>query len=322
MNNQKNEWELAPRIHDATLFEAVDNSPETAVLMIVHKGLIAYQFGDVTIRYKCNSIRKTLLSALIGIYVEEGLIHLNQTISDLNINDKLGLTTEEQSATVLDLLMGRSGIYHPTHHETDYMINNKPPRYSHPPGTHWVYNNWDFNALGTIFEKCVENSIFQQFKEKIAIPIGMQDFRYDETNKDGEYVHSEFSIHPAYTFKMSTRDLARFGLLFLHQGNWQGSQIISKDYVRSSTYPHSLAGNRGAYGYMWWVETQGVHFPGISVPTGTYSARGGRGHYLVVIPSHELVIVHRVNSIEGNTGVGLREFGDLLSKILSINFNE
>jgi len=63
------------------------------------------------------------------------------------------LTKQEKQARVVDLLRARSGVYHPVDFESPAQISSRPPRGSHAPGTFWFYNNWDFNALGTIFEK-------------------------------------------------------------------------------------------------------------------------------------------------------------------------
>src|SRR6202008_3850881 len=119
------------------------------------------------------------------------------------------LTAEEKGATVRDLLMARSGIYHAALYETAAMAAQRPRRFSHKPGSFWHYNNWDFNTLGTIYERAVRSPIFDGFEREIGRPIGMQDYR----PADGESVTGPASVYPAYPFKMSARDLARFGLL-------------------------------------------------------------------------------------------------------------
>jgi CubicO group peptidase (beta-lactamase class C family) len=285
--------------------------------MIVENGEVVAQWGDVERRYKCHSIRKSLLSALIGQQVEAGRIDLGKTLGELGIDDREGLTPREKAAKVLDLVMARSGVYHPTGYETEYMRNLKPARHAHGPGTWWCYNNWDFNALGTIFERAAGRSIFEEFRDRIAQPLGMEDFRYDGERRDGEHVPFETSIHPAYPFRMSTRDLARFGLLYLRGGRWRERQVVPEKWVRMSVRSYSPAGERGGYGYMWWVAVDDIHFPQMSVPPGTYSARGAGGHYVVVIPALDLVVVHRADTdVPARTVEGL-EFGTLLDKILA-----
>ena len=133
----------------------------SAAVLVVENGEVLAEWGDVARRYKCHSIRKSLLSALIGLHVEDGTIPLGKTLGELGIDDREGLAPREKAAKVLDLLMARSGVYHPTGYETEYMKNLKPPRHAHGPGTWWCYNNWDFNALGTIFEQLTGRGIFE-----------------------------------------------------------------------------------------------------------------------------------------------------------------
>jgi CubicO group peptidase (beta-lactamase class C family)/poly(3-hydroxybutyrate) depolymerase len=289
----------------------------SAAVMIVEDGAVVAQWGDVERRYKCHSIRKSLLSALIGLHVETGAIDLGKTLAELGIDDREGLTPREKAAKVHDLLMARSGVYHPTGLETEYMKNLKPARGSYGPGTWWCYNNWDFNALGTIFDQLAGRSLFDEFRDRIAAPLGMQDFRYDAGRRDGEYVSFDASVHRGYPFRMSARDLARFGLLFLRGGRWKDQQVVPEKWVRMSVRSYSPAGERGGYGYMWWVAQDDVHFPQISVPPGTYSARGAGGHYVVVIPSMDLVVVHRADTDAPDRKVEGLAFGALLEKILA-----
>lgn len=289
----------------------------SAAVMIVEGGAVVAQWGDVERRYKCHSIRKSLLSALIGIHVESGAIDLGKTLAELGIDDREGLTPREKAAKILDLLMARSGVYHPTGYETEYMKNLKPARGSQGPGTWWCYNNWDFNALGTIFEQLTGRSLFEEFRDRIAGPLGMQDFRYDAHRQDGEYVSFDTSVHCAYPLRMSARDLARFGLLYLRGGRWKDRQVVPEKWVRMSVRSYSHAGDRGGYGYMWWVAHGDVHFPQMSVPAGTYSARGAGGHYVVVVPSLDLVVVHRADTDTPDRKVEGLAFGALLERILA-----
>ena len=118
------------------------------------------------------------------------------------------------------------------------MIPMRPERHAHAPGTFWYYNNWDFNALGTIFEQETGTKIFEEFDTRIARPLQMEDFSISDcsykTSKD--YGQSPISKHRYYQFRMSTRDLARFGLLYLRNGQWHDQQIVSTDWVRESTF--------------------------------------------------------------------------------------
>ena len=177
----------------------------TAVI-VVHHGAVVAEWGDTAAKTQLASVRKSLLSALIGIAVERKQISLNQPIGELGIDDnEPSLTAEEKTATVRELLQARSGIYHAALYKTPAMAARRPPRFSHQHGTFWYYNNWDFNTLGAIYEHATRSSIFDAFEREIARAIGMQDY----TPADGEYVTGASSVYPAYPFKMSARDLAR-----------------------------------------------------------------------------------------------------------------
>ncbi len=113
------------------------------------------------------------------------MIDLNLTLADLGIDDiEPALTQKEQRASIQDLLLFRSGVYHPAGGEAQSMIDARPPRGSHSPGTYFYYNNWDFNVLGTIFRKLTGEDIFEAFYREIAVPLGMEDF----VPSDGTYV--------------------------------------------------------------------------------------------------------------------------------------
>jgi CubicO group peptidase (beta-lactamase class C family) len=285
----------------------------TAAVMVIVGGKVVDAWGDVATKYNVHSIRKSFLSALYGIHVAEGHIALLKTMDELGIDDnEPSLTAEERAAKVHDLLKARSGVYHPALYETPGMKAARPSRGSHPPGTFWYYNNWDFNALGTIFERQTKTNLFREFNDRIATPLQMEDYRIE----DGAYVGGRDSVYPAYPFRMTARDMARFGLLFLRNGSWRGRQIIPPAWVKDSVTAYSEAGESGGYGYLWWVSVDGRHLPGVRVPDGTYSARGAGGHYILVIPAHDMVIVHRVDTDVPGRQVTGAQFGRLVTLIL------
>ena len=265
----------------------------SSAVMIVQHGKVVAEWGNTTKRTELASIRKSLLSALIGIAVADHLIKLESTLGELAIDDNPpGLTDAEKGATVRQLLQARSGVYHAALYEEPSAAALRPPRGSHAPGTFWYYNNWDFNTLGTIYEHATGTGIFEALDRKIAKPIGMQDYR----PRDGDYVRGDASIHPAYAIRMSARDLARFALLYLHKGNWAGRQIVPQDWVRESTQTYSRAGNGAGYGYLWWTGfLGGAVAPTLTLPEGNFLAAGAGGQYALVAPSLDLVVVHRVD---------------------------
>ncbi|MBM3748641.1 MAG: hypothetical protein FJW34_22935 [Acidobacteria bacterium] len=285
----------------------------STAVMIVEGGLVVDEWGETATRYWLYSIWKSVLSALYGAPVHDGRIRLDQTLAELGIDDiPPSLTPEEKQATVRQLLQARSGVYHAAVADTPDVVAVRPPRGSFPPGTHWYYNNWDVNVLGAIFERAAGRGFFEEVKRRIAEPIQMEDFRLE----DGYYERGPASIHPAYPMRMTARDLARFGLLCLRQGQWRGQQILPREWLRESMTSYSDAGPAGGYGYLWWVSVDGRHFPGVTVDEGTYSARGMYGQFLVIIPRRDLVVVHRVNRGIPGREVGYTQFGRLLRMIL------
>ena len=268
----------------------------SSAVMIVHHGRVMAEWGDTSRRKDVASVRKSLLSALFGIAIEEGRVKLKDTLANLGINDKEpSLTSSEMQATLADLLTSRSGIYHPIDLEPAVVAAQRPPRGSHAPGEFWFYNNWDFNAAGSIYEKIAASDIFTAFKQCIADRIGMQDFSLEACY----YGETNVSMHRHYGFRLSARDLARFGLLYLADGRCNGQQVVPANWVHDSVKP--LADTRNvffpgrAYGYMWWSRFGSVWAPTVTLPEGTFFALGFGSQFLFVIPAHDLVVVHTVD---------------------------
>ena len=282
--------------------------------LIVQHGVIVAAWGDITHRSNLHSCRKSFASALIGIQAAQGKINLDQTLAQLNIDDlPPSLTPAEKQATVRELLQARSGVYHDAAYETAGMKAKRPARGSHPHGAFWYYNNWDFNVLGHLYEQAAGKSIFQGFYDSIAQPIGMQDF----TPRNGHYVSEPTSRYPAYLFDFSARDFARFGLLFLHHGNWQGRQIVPADWVRQSTTPYSDTPS-GGYGYLWWTADSASGAPAqVRFPAGSFWAEGHLGQYALVIPSLDMVIVNRVDPALTTKEVSKTQMAHLVQTILA-----
>ncbi len=146
-----------------------------------------------------------------------------------------------------------------------------------------------FKPKQTQFQRQKGEDIFEAFKKRIADPIGMQDFILEKQ----QYSYEEnFSIHPAYPFLISARDMARLGQLFLQQGKWNGEQIIPSDWVKESTRSYSKANNPATgYGFMWWIVTDDFY----GMKAGDYYASGYGGQKIFVLPRINTVVVHRIN---------------------------
>lgn len=275
---------------------AYADSVHCSAVIIVQGGAVVDEWGDIDKKLDAYSVRKSLISSLYGIYSGEGVIDVNQTLEQIGIDDSPDpLTKAEKQARVVDLLRARSGVYHPVDFESKEMEKSRPPRGSHPPGTYFYYNNWDYNVVGTIFEKETHLKIGDAFYQRIAKPIGMEDF----LASDVFYFGGSLSIHPAYHFEITARDMARFGLLYLRHGRWNGRQIVPEAWVEKSTHASEMVtmgkGARGGYEYLWWVEYGGVHIPEATLP-GMFSARGANGHEILVIPTLDMVIVTRTDT--------------------------
>ena len=118
----------------------------------------------------------------------------------------------------------------------------------------------------------------------------MEDLRPE----DGGYAYSpEISVHRAYHFELTARDLARFGLLYLRKGQWRGEQIVPEEWIEASLKPYSVEEGRGGFGYCWWVGVKGELIGGVDLEDGAFAAKGFGVQRLIVIPSRKLVIVYR-----------------------------
>lgn len=258
-------------------------------MLIVVNGYIIGDWGDTDQNIECRSIRKSLINSIYGIYVEKSIINLNNTLSDININDKSKLTPNELKTKIKYLLSSSSGIYLPAAFEEE-VNRNKPERETHKPGEKFVYNNWSFNVLSTIFNQLTNVDLFSAFSKQIATPLQMEhfDFRYNTA-----YLYQkELSDHPAYLFQISTKDLARYGLLYLNGGKWNNKQLIPGQWVIESTSKQIKTGEKFYYdyGYLWWVSKQANE--NYRPP---FLARGAQSQYMYIDPANNLIIVFRDN---------------------------
>ena len=266
-----------------------------SAVMALYDGRVFFSRGNIHRNYAVHSLRMPFLNALYGIHFARGNINLDATLEDLHIDDlPSGLTYEEKQARVEHLLMSRSGVYHKAADEDQAQINERPARGSHAPDTFFYYNNWDFNTLGAIFEQETGEEIFDAFKTEIADAMGMVDFKVDNCAYQYEW---NKSLHPAYHFKMSVRDMAKFGALYQKDGRWKGTRIIRSYWIDESTMDYSTMEDTGGlgYGYLWKIIPedseigQMIGYPG-------YYHTAADGYVLVVIPDLKLVIVERYDT--------------------------
>ncbi len=280
------------KLNDLSLL--ADGMANDAIVVVV-EGKVLWQYGDPTALSYLASVRKSLLAMLYGPYVEDGTIDLDQTMAQIGLDDVGGLLPIEREATIKDLISARSGVYHEASNAGDNLAD-APERGSQQPGSYYLYSNWDFNAAGSTFEMITGVSIYDAFGEKLAEPLGFQDWRRMIHIRNGNEERSE---HLAYHFVLSTRDMAKIGELMLRDGMWLGEQVLSTSWVnsvRSTITPNSemnLEEHRNSefgYGYMWWVWDG----PKVSCEyEGAYTGRGAYGQFITVIPKYDMVVAHK-----------------------------
>jgi CubicO group peptidase (beta-lactamase class C family) len=290
---------------------------DTGSMVIVVQGRIIFAYGDLTHTSKVASVRKSVLGMLYGKYVLNNKIDPDKTVKQIGLDDKTPFLPIEEKATLIQLLASRSGIYlpggnaHPENLSPWDQARYMPPRGSEYPGSYYVYNNWDFNAAGTAFEKLTGTGIYQALQTDLAAPLGLQDYDVSKQKK----IEAPGSVHPEYAMYLSTRDMARLGLLMLDSGTWNGKEIVPGDWVRYMTTlitpfrdinPSGLRNYgepaRWGYGLLWWVWDQ-PFYPGNTwngFLQGAYTAAGSGGTYITVLPGMDMVVVHQVD-IDKNT---------------------
>lgn len=282
------------------------DSMQTTGMMVIVGGENIFQYGNIEQVSYLASCRKSILAMMYGKYVESGVINLDSTLEELEIDDLQGLLPIEKRATIRHLLQARSGIFHPASNGGDD-TEDAPERGSQEPGSYYLYNNWDFNTAGAIFEQLTGIGIYQAFQHDIGSKIGLQDFDLKSQKKSGDLTISKY---PAYHFYLSTRDMARIGYLALRQGKWGKREVISKEWIEEMVALHTPAAEmnpdfrkerESGYGYMWWLWDPSVAAEDFH---GAYNAIGYMGQYITVIPKHDMVIAHKTDAIYGRVTKG------------------
>lgn len=273
----------------------------TTAMTVIVGGKVLFDYGPQDEVTYLASVRKSILAMMFGKYVASGAIRLDATMAELGIDDVDGLLPVEKTATVRHLLASRSGVYHEAANAACTgcgSTSGEPPgpRGSVKPGSYFLYNNWDFNALGTIFEKATGKDIYVAFEEDFAKPMQFQDFALAAQRKTRRPSASQ---HPAYHFNLSTRDMARVGLLMLHEGRWGSTRLLSADWVKemvtpvtpvAEMNPANLRQGPFGYGYLWWI-WDGKANTGIY--KGAYTGIGAIGQFITVLPALDMVIAHK-----------------------------
>lgn len=243
------------------------------------------------------SVAKSFLSALAGIYVDEGVI---ESIDDPVTKYVPSLTgSAYDGTTVKDVLQMSSGVQF----NEDYLdpksdINRmgralalgrsmdrfaeKLRERSGPAGEHWHYVSIDTHVVGMVIEGATGQRIADLMSERIMIPLGLEETPIYITDKGG----TAFVLGG---LNMPTRDYARFGQMFLQNGEYGGTQVVSASWVHESTRPSANTDDgEPGYGYFWWTPDR--------TSDGEYFARGIYGQYVYVNEADQVVIA--INSAD------------------------
>ncbi len=278
------------------VYDFLKNKTEYDAFVAIRNDSVLASWGDTDLPIMTHSARKSIMSVLYGMAVEKGYLRLNQTLSELGIDDtKAPLTPIEKTCTIRDLLMSRSGIYIEASGETQNMKDSRPKRGAHRPGEFYYYNNWGFNVLGTILEKQTKMSIGQVMDEWLAKPLGMKTFRANHVT----YKTQNYTEHRQYIIYLSAEDLARIGMLMANGGIWRGQRLLSGAWVDESTLPYSAVGRGNkpldSFAYLWWNDTK----------QNTFWADGWGGQFMLVDRKNKLVVVSRNDTGRSLLGQGL-----------------
>ncbi len=327
------EWERVKPETEGYSSEKLDvlrawlKTQQTTAMQVSVRGRVIFEYGDLERVSKVASVRKSILAMLYGNYHAAGKVDLGMTVEQLGLTDVQPFLPIEKSATLYHLLTARSGVYLSTANEELTVLS--PRRGSQAPGTYFQYQNWDFNAAGTAFEKLTGKDIFVALEEDLAKPIGMQDFDRSRQRKNDEM---PITKHPEYAMYLSTRDMARLGLLMLADGGWNGKQVMPRGWAGRITtlvtrsqdlHPMGVGAyqtqiGRWGYGMLWWVWDAPV-WPGtLTGPyQGAYTAIGANGQYITVLPAMELVLAHKVDFDEGGSRrISPSEFHTILQMVI------
>ncbi len=271
--------------------------------VVVKNGYIVAQWGDVNRVDMTFSVTKSYLSTVAGLAVDEGLIrNVDDFVLDY-VRDGI-FEGDHNTGITWDHLLTQSSDWSGTLFGM-YDWADRPPREGgidewrsrelQEPGTVFEYNDVRVNVLAYSLLQVWRRSLPSVLKEKIMDPIGASStwrwYGYETSwvDVDGYRIQSvSGGGHSGGGVFISTMDHARFGLLFLRNGNWNGKQLISEEWIMQ--VQQSSVANE-SYGYMWWLNRGGRSFEG--VPETVYYAAGFGGNYIVVDQEHDMVIITR-----------------------------
>ncbi len=293
--------------------------------MIVYKGYIVAEWGEPLRVDITNSVTKSFLSSVVGVAVDRGLIHsvydtVAPYIPPIEVFNPLaaagGAPAPGQASLIYpfasahnrtltwDVMLRQTSDWEGTlwgkPDWADRPVGNDPEEWQHrkrnAPGTVYKYNDVRVNALALAATCVWRQPLPQVLKNTIMDPIGASNtwrwygYRNAWIVLDGAPVQSvSGGGHWGGGMFISAYDMARFGLLTLHRGNWAGQQLLSEQWVKQALTPTQV---QPTYGYMnWFLNTDRKLAP--SAPATAFIHIGNGTNMIYVDPEHELVAVVR-----------------------------
>ncbi len=273
--------------------------------MILKNGYLVAEWGDTKRVDMTFSVTKSYLSTVAGLAVDKGLINSVDDKVNGYVWDKTFDGSQNDEITWDHLLTQSSAWSGQLWGGYDW--HDRPPSSgdvhtwskatSDEPGTVMEYNDVRVNVLAYSLLQVWRQPLPQVLKEHVMDPIGASTtwrwYGYDNswTNVDGVKMQSvSGGGHSGGGLFISTEDHARFGLLFMNDGNWDGEQLISKEWIKAAIQPSTP---NDSYGYMWWLNQSGEENRMSNLSKEGYYAAGFGGNYIIIEPELDLVIVLR-----------------------------
>lgn len=242
------------------------------------------------------SMAKSVTSMLIGCAIDDGLIGsvhdpVSKYVPEMAKNgfDKVTL---EHLLQMTSGLKFNEGYYNPFGEVATFYYglglrkSTENLKLEAAPGTRFAYASGNTQILGLVLDRVLAGkSITDYLHEKIWQPIGMEYAASWSIDQKKNGLEKTFCCLNA-----RARDFAKLGRLYLHQGNWEGKQLVPADWVRESTKVDSSSGSSKYYQYQWWLPTQ----------NGDFMAQGILGQYIYVNPQKNLVIVRLGHKVSAN----------------------
>lgn len=269
-------WNLASAENQRSLYRA----------MLVGKTSDGRAVEDVA------SVQKSVISFLAAIAREQGKLDLDRTVASY-IGNGWSESSPQQEAriTVRHLMSMTSGL-------------SESLEYEHPSGTVWEYNTGAYSMMIPLLTKVMDSDIHQLTREWLTGPTGMLESRWEPR----PWVRDRGAANNM-GLATSARDLARFGLLVLAQGKWNGHGVLKDSrYLLESLQPSQSL--KSSYGLLWWLVNRSW-FP--EAPDKAVAALGRLSRIVLIVPDQQLVFVRLGNKTDPNPRNFLRKFWTLLS---------